>query len=87
MNIKIFLKSSIQIAVTFFTSWACAIESEEMAMQLLKKLIGITENYKFRTFSRVRLKKNRSRIDSFSGIGDEKALKFLEKYLILEFRP
>jgi hypothetical protein len=32
---KIFLKSSIQIAVTF-TSWACAIESEEMAMQLLK---------------------------------------------------
>jgi hypothetical protein len=60
MNIKIFLKSSIQIAVTFFLLQP---KSEEMAMRIAEKLIGITENYKFRTFSRVRLKANRSRID------------------------
>jgi 3-deoxy-D-manno-octulosonic acid (KDO) 8-phosphate synthase len=43
MNIKTFLKSSIQIAVTFFLAGP-AIESEEMAMQIAEKLIGITEN-------------------------------------------
>jgi 2-dehydro-3-deoxyphosphooctonate aldolase (KDO 8-P synthase) len=58
-----------------------------MAMRIAEKLIGITEKlqipYVFKG-----LKANRSRIDSFSGIGDEKALKFLEKYLkLLEFRP
>jgi 2-dehydro-3-deoxyphosphooctonate aldolase (KDO 8-P synthase) len=45
---------------------------------LLKKLIGITDKLQILTFLRVRLKANRSRIDSFSGIGDEK-LKILEK--------
>jgi 2-dehydro-3-deoxyphosphooctonate aldolase (KDO 8-P synthase) len=44
----------------------------------LKKLIGITEKLEIPYVSRVRLKANRSRIDSFSGIGDEKALKILE---------
>jgi 2-dehydro-3-deoxyphosphooctonate aldolase (KDO 8-P synthase) len=59
----------------FLLAGPCAIESEEMAMRIAEKLIGITEKLQIRTFSRVRLKANRSRIDSFSGIGDEKALK------------
>jgi 2-dehydro-3-deoxyphosphooctonate aldolase (KDO 8-P synthase) len=44
MNIKIFLKSSIDSGNFFLLAGPCAIESEEMAMQLLKKLINITEN-------------------------------------------
>jgi hypothetical protein len=56
MNI-IFLKSSIQIAVTFFLSWALRNRKRRNGHAIAEKLIGITENYKFRTFSRVRLKK------------------------------
>jgi 2-dehydro-3-deoxyphosphooctonate aldolase (KDO 8-P synthase) len=48
-----------------------------MAMRIAEKLIGITENSV--RFQGSFKKANRSRIDSFSGIGDEKALKILRK--------
>ena len=58
----------------------CVIESEEMALNITEKIIQITEKlnipYIFKGSYR---KANRSRIDSFTGIGDEKALKILEK--------
>jgi 2-dehydro-3-deoxyphosphooctonate aldolase (KDO 8-P synthase) len=47
-------------------------ESEEMAMQIAEKLIGITDKLEILVFAGS-LKTNRSRIDSFSGIGDEKS--------------
>ena len=64
----------------FLLAGPCAIESEEMAMRIAEKLIGITENLQIPFVFKGSFKKaNRSRIDSFSGIGDEKALKILRK--------
>jgi 2-dehydro-3-deoxyphosphooctonate aldolase (KDO 8-P synthase) len=64
----------------FILAGPCAIEGEEMAMRIAEKLVGITDNLKIPYVFKGSFKKaNRSRIDSFSGIGDEKALKILEK--------
>jgi len=64
----------------FILAGPCAIEGEEMAMRIAEKLVGITDTLKIPYVFKGSFKKaNRSRIDSFSGIGDEKALKILEK--------
>ncbi|HKX86424.1 MAG TPA: 3-deoxy-8-phosphooctulonate synthase [Flavobacterium sp.] len=64
----------------FILAGPCAIEGEEMAMRIAEKLVGITDNLKIPYVFKGSFKKaNRSRIDSFSGIGDEKALKILQK--------
>ena len=64
----------------FLLAGPCAIESEEMAMRIAEKLVGITDNLQIPFVFKGSFKKaNRSRIDSFSGIGDEKALKILRK--------
>ncbi|MDL2282815.1 3-deoxy-8-phosphooctulonate synthase [Parabacteroides sp. OttesenSCG-928-G06] len=64
----------------FLMAGPCVIEGEEMALQIAEKIIKITEKlsipYIFKGSYR---KANRSRIDSFTGIGDEKALKILRK--------
>jgi 2-dehydro-3-deoxyphosphooctonate aldolase (KDO 8-P synthase) len=64
----------------FLLAGPCAIEGEEMALRIAEKIVGITDKlqipYVFKGSYR---KANRSRIDSFSGIGDEKALKILAK--------
>ena len=58
----------------------CAIEGEEMAMKIAEKLVLITDKLEIPFVFKGSFKKaNRSRIDSFSGIGDEKALKILRK--------
>ena len=58
----------------------CVIEGEDMALRIAEKIVGITERlhipYVFKGSYR---KANRSRLDSFTGIGDEKALKILRK--------
>ena len=64
----------------FLLAGPCAIESETMAMQIAEKVCEITENLKIPYVFKGSFKKaNRSRIDSFTGIGDEKALKILRK--------
>ena len=64
----------------FLLSGPCAIESEEMAMRIAEKIITITDKLEIPYVFKGSFKKaNRSRIDSFSGIGDEKALKILRK--------
>lgn len=64
----------------FLLAGPCAIESEEMALQIAEKVVEITEKLKIPYVFKGSFKKaNRSRIDSFSGIGDEKALKILQK--------
>lgn len=64
----------------FLLAGPCAIEGEEMAMKIAEKLVSISENLKIPYIFKGSFKKaNRSRIDSFSGIGDEKALKILRK--------
>jgi len=64
----------------FLLSGPCAIEGEEMALKIAEKIVSITEKLKIPYIFKGSFKKaNRSRIDSFTGIGDEKALKILRK--------
>lgn len=58
----------------------CAIEGEEMALRIAEKIAIISNklNIPF-IFKGSYRKANRSKGDSFTGIGDEKALKILEK--------
>lgn len=64
----------------FLLAGPCAIENEEMAFRIAERLVTITDNLKIPFVFKGSFKKaNRSRIDSFTGIGDEKALKILEK--------
>lgn len=64
----------------FLLAGPCAIEGEDMAMRIAEKVVSITDRYKIPYVFKGSFKKaNRSRIDSFTGIGDEKALKILEK--------
>ena len=64
----------------FLLSGPCAIEGEKMALQIAEKVCEITDNLKIPYIFKGSFKKaNRSRIDSFTGIGDEKALKILRK--------
>ncbi len=64
----------------FLIAGPCAIESEEMAMDIAERIIKITERYQIPYIFKGSFKKaNRSRVDSFTGIGDEKALQILKK--------
>ncbi|MBQ0116346.1 MAG: 3-deoxy-8-phosphooctulonate synthase [Flavobacterium sp.] len=64
----------------FLLAGPCAIEGEEMAMRIAEKLVSVTDDLKIPFVFKGSFKKaNRSRIDSFTGIGDEKALKILQK--------
>lgn len=64
----------------FLLAGPCAIEGEEMAFQIAERLIKITNDLKIPFVFKGSFKKaNRSRIDSFSGIGDIKALEILQK--------
>lgn len=64
----------------FLMAGPCAIEGEEMAMKIAEKLVEITNKLEIPfIFKGSYRKANRSRLDSFTGIGDEKALKVLAK--------
>lgn len=56
----------------------CVIENEQMPFEICKKLKEICERLDIDLIFKASYRKaNRSKIDSFSGIGDEKALKIL----------
>lgn len=64
----------------FLLSGPCAIEGEEMALRIAERIAKITDRLKIPYVFKGSFKKaNRSRVDSFTGIGDEKALKILRK--------
>lgn len=64
----------------FLLAGPCAIESEDMALRIAEKVITITDKLEIPYVFKGSFKKaNRSRVDSFTGIGDEKALKILQK--------
>ncbi|WP_289644397.1 3-deoxy-8-phosphooctulonate synthase [Maribacter aestuarii] len=64
----------------FLLSGPCAIEGETMAMRIAEHIVTITDDLKIPYVFKGSFKKaNRSRLDSFTGIGDEKALKILRK--------
>ncbi len=64
----------------FLLAGPCVIEGEDMAMRIAERVVKMTDKldipYVFKGSYR---KANRSRLDSFTGIGDEKALKVLKK--------
>ena len=64
----------------FLLAGPCVIEGEEMALDIAEQVVKITSGldipYVFKGSYR---KANRCRLDSFTGIGDEKALKILRK--------
>lgn len=64
----------------FLLAGPCVIEGEEMALDIAARIVPVVQRlgipYVFKGSYR---KANRSRIDSFTGIGDEKALKILAK--------
>lgn len=64
----------------FLLAGPCVIEGEDMALRIAERVVNITDKlgipYVFKGSYR---KANRSRLDSFTGIGDEKALKVLRK--------
>ncbi|SOD12910.1 3-deoxy-8-phosphooctulonate synthase [Pedobacter xixiisoli] len=64
----------------FLMAGPCAIEGEDIALRIAEKIVSITDKlnipYIFKGSYR---KANRSKGNSFTGIGDEKALKILEK--------
>ena len=63
----------------FLIAGPCVIESEAMANNIAEKLLRITNNLKIPFIFKASFKKaNRSRIDSFTGIGDKKALEILK---------
>ena len=56
----------------------CVIEGEEMAFQKAEHIVALSDKYKIPyIFKGSYRKANRSKIDSFTGIGDEKALNVL----------
>ncbi len=64
----------------FLLAGPCAIEGEEMALRITEKIVAITDKLEIPFIFKGSFKKaNRSRIDSFTGIGDERALKILRK--------
>lgn len=64
----------------FLLAGPCVIEGEDMAMRIAERVVSMTNDrnipYVFKGSYR---KANRSRIDSFTGIGDEAALRVLRK--------
>ena len=64
----------------FLLAGPCAIEGEDMALRIAEKVLSITNKLEIPYIFKGSFKKaNRSRIDSFTGIGVEKALKILKK--------
>ncbi|PRY12337.1 2-dehydro-3-deoxyphosphooctonate aldolase (KDO 8-P synthase) [Pontibacter ummariensis] len=64
----------------FLMAGPCAIEGEEIAMQIAQRLKKLTDDLQIPwIFKGSYRKANRSRLDSFTGIGDEKALRILQK--------
>ena len=58
----------------------CAIENEEIAFEIAEKIYEISKKLGINFVFKGSFKKaNRSRIDSFTGIGDEKALEIIKK--------
>ncbi|MRX46455.1 3-deoxy-8-phosphooctulonate synthase [Pedobacter sp. HX-22-1] len=64
----------------FLMAGPCAIEGEDIALRIAERIVEITDKLQIPYIFKGSFKKaNRSRVDSFTGIGDEKALKILQK--------
>lgn len=75
MNLSYFNKNNF-----FLMAGPCVIENESMALDIAETIKKITDRLQVSYVFKGSYKKaNRSRVDSFTGIGDEKALNILKK--------
>lgn len=75
-----FVKRQSESKQFFLLAGPCAIEGEDMALRIAEHIVKLTDKLNIPYVFKGSFKKaNRSRIDSFTGIGDEKALKILRK--------
>lgn len=75
-----FIKRQSESNQFFLLAGPCAIEGEYMALRIAEHIAEVTHKLQIPFVFKGSFKKaNRSRIDSFTGIGDEKALKILQK--------
>ncbi len=80
MNITIHKLQHTDSGNFFLMAGPCAIEGEDMALHIAEELVRITDRLQIPLIFKGSYRKaNRSRLDSFTGIGDEKALKILAK--------
>jgi 2-dehydro-3-deoxyphosphooctonate aldolase (KDO 8-P synthase) len=64
----------------FLIAGPCVIESEENCFEIAEKLIAITNKLQIPYIFKASFKKaNRSKLDSFTGIGDKQALQIIAK--------
>ncbi|MFC6268619.1 3-deoxy-8-phosphooctulonate synthase [Frigoriflavimonas asaccharolytica] len=64
----------------FLIAGPCIIEGEDMALRIAEKVLEITNKYEIPYIFKGSFKKaNRSRVDSFTTIGEEKSLEILKK--------
>jgi 2-dehydro-3-deoxyphosphooctonate aldolase (KDO 8-P synthase) len=64
----------------FLMAGPCVIEGEEIALRIAERIVTITDKLEIPLIFKGSYRKaNRSRLDSFTGIGDETALKILAK--------
>jgi len=63
----------------FLIAGPCVVESEKMVFSIVEKILPITEKLKIPYIFKASYKKaNRSRLDSFTGIGDKEAFSILQ---------
>lgn len=64
----------------FLMAGPCVVEGEEVVFEIAEKVKKITDKLKIPYIFKASYRKaNRSRLDSFTGIGDEKALELIKK--------
>ncbi len=64
----------------FLLAGPCVVEGEAVVMEIAERIIEITDKLAIPfVFKASYRKANRSKLDSFTGIGDEKALRILQK--------
>lgn len=64
----------------FLLAGPCVVENEEITFEIAEKVKEITDKYRIPYIFKASYRKaNRSKIDSFSGIGNEKALNILSE--------
>ncbi len=58
----------------------CVVESEDMVFKIAEHLVKLSDKFQLPLIFKASYRKaNRSKVDSFTGIGDEKALKILSE--------
>jgi len=64
----------------FLMAGPCVVEGEEICMQIAQRVKNITDKLEIPYIFKASYRKaNRTRLDSFTGIGDEKALEIISK--------